>query len=322
MKILTWHIHGNYLLYLTRFSPHEFYLPVAADGTGGRGATFPFGENVREIAAGDVSRARFDCVLYQHERNWTSDRPQILSAAQRRLPQIFIEHDPPLAHPTEQKHAVADERNVLLVHCTHFNRLMWNSGAAETRVIEHGVFLINEARAGYEKARGITAINHIADRGRRAGGDLWRAAKESGVPLDLVGMETEKIGGLGEISPPRLPEFLARFRFYFNASLYTSLNLAMIEAMLVGLPIVAPATTEVPSVIENGVSGFTDTNFENLLRRMRELAGDERLARELGEKARKRAAERFDIRRFTADWNAAFAYAVGGRTARANIGGI
>ncbi|HEY8562506.1 MAG TPA: glycosyltransferase [Pyrinomonadaceae bacterium] len=322
MKILTWHVHGNYLLYLTRFSPHEFFLPVEKDGAGGRGATFPFGANVKEIAAGDVRREKFDCVLYQHERNWKEDRRRVLSAEQRRLPQIYLEHDPPLAHPTEQKHAVAGEKNVLLVHCTHFNDLMWDAGEAETRVIEHGVFLMSEARANFETARGVTAINHIAERGRRAGGELWRKARARGAPLDLVGMETEKVGGLGEIFPPALPKFLARYRFYFNASVYTSLNLAMIEAMLVGLPVVAPATTEVATVIENGVSGFADTSFENLLRGIRELAENAALARDLGANARRRAAERFDIRRFTADWNAAFAFVTGNKTATAITGGI
>ena len=45
LKIFTWHVHGNYLYYLSQCEL-EFYIPVAADrraGYGGRGETFPFG---------------------------------------------------------------------------------------------------------------------------------------------------------------------------------------------------------------------------------------------------------------------------------------
>lgn len=312
MKILTWHVHGNYLLYLTRFSPHDFYLPVQKDGSGGRGNSMPFAGNVKEIAAEDVRNQQFDLILYQHSRNWLEDQHPILSGEQkRRTPKIFLEHDPPRENPVEQLHFVANEPDVMLVHCTHFNRLMWNAGKAESRTIEHGVFLINEAAATYKLNKGITAINNIATRARRAGGDLWKAARENGVELDLVGMNATDAGGVGEIQPAKLPEFLSRYRFYFNASRYTSLNLAMIEAMMVGLPIVGLATTEVAATVQNGFSGFADTNFETLVLRMRELQQNENLARELGANARRCARERFDIKRFTADWNRVFAEVAG-----------
>ena len=311
MKILTWHVHGNYLLYLTKFSPHVFYLPVDKDGNGGRGATMPFGANVVEIAAEDVRNQQFDVILYQHWRNWLEDQHRLLSDEQMRGARIFLEHDPPREHPVDQPHFVGEDKNVLLVHCTDFNALMWNSGKAATRVIEHGVFLINEATANFSLPKGVTAINTIAARGRRAGADLFLRARETGVALDLVGMEAEKMGGVGEIKAPNLPAFLANYRFYFNASRYTSLNLAMIEAMLVGLPIAAAATTEVAATICNGANGFAETNFDTLCERMRELTDNPKLARELGDNARRYAVERFDIRRFTDEWNAAFKSAAG-----------
>lgn len=31
-----------------------------------------------------------------------------------------------------------------------------------------------------------------------------------------IGMDTKKIGGLGEILHPELPEFIAQYRFFFN----------------------------------------------------------------------------------------------------------
>jgi hypothetical protein len=311
MKILTWHVHGSYLLYLTRFSGHEFYLPVDANGTGGRGNVFPFGDNVKDVPAEDVMRTRFDCILFQTKKNWTEDQHRILSAEQRRLPRIYLEHDPPLEHPSEQIHPIASEADVLLVHVTPFNALAWNNGGAATRVIEHGVFLTTEHRATYELEKGITAINNIATRGRRAGGDIFSAVRARGIPVDLVGMEAEAAGGLGEVSPPQLPEFLSHYRFYFNPSRYTSLNLAVIEAMMVGLPVVGLATTEMATVIQNGSTGFIDTDVERLIAPMRELVNDRNFARTLGLTARHQALERFNIVRFTEDWNAAFSFVTG-----------
>jgi len=37
------------------------------------------------------------------------------------------------------RHPLAGRRDVLLVHVTHFNALMWDSGVAPTAVVEHGV---------------------------------------------------------------------------------------------------------------------------------------------------------------------------------------
>ena len=311
LGIFTWHIHGNYLWYLSH-ADCDFYLPVKAEtagGYGGRGATFPFGDNVHDIPAESVREHEFDCVLFQTRKNYAEDQYEILSAEQRRLPQIYLEHDPPLEHPTEQRHWV-DDPNVLLVHVTPFNALMWNSGRTPTRVIEHGVYVPERVRYSGEIERGIVVINHLATRGRRVGGDIFQAARDH-VPLDLVGMASEELGGLGEVSPPALPAFEAHYRFFFNPIRYTSLGLAVCEAMLVGLPIIGLATTEMATVIQNDISGYVDTDINKLIPRMRELVRDPALARRLGEGARRYAQERFNIERFARDWEDTFRWVTG-----------
>src|SRR4051812_47077463 len=103
IRVLTWHVHGNYLLYLSR-ADVEFYLPVKAgapEGYGGRGSSFPFPERVREVPAQSVHELEFDCVLFQTRKNYEVDQLEILSDRQRRLPRIYLEHDPPRAHPTD-----------------------------------------------------------------------------------------------------------------------------------------------------------------------------------------------------------------------------
>jgi len=311
LRILTWHVHGNYLYYLSQ-APHEFFLPVKPgqhEGYGGRGDTFPFGENVHDIPADQVREREFDCILFQTRRNLFEDQHEILSAEQRRLPRIYLEHDPPREHPTDSRHPV-DDPNMLLVHVTHFNALMWDSQRTPTRVIEHGVLLPEALRYGGEIERGLVVINNLASRGRLLGADLFERIRQR-VPLDLVGMDAAAAGGLGEIPPPRLAAFEAHYRFFFNPIRYTSLGLAVCEAMTLGMPIIGLATAEMVTTVQNGVSGYVDTNVERLVPHMLELLHDPAEARRLGNGARRYALERFGIERFARDWDVAFRQVTG-----------
>ena len=115
---------------------------------------------------------------------------------------------------------------------------------------------------------------------------------------------------------------MAAHRFFFNPIRYTSLGLAVIEAMMVGLPIVGLATTELSSVIRNGENGFIDTRTDRLVDAMRQLLADRALAERLGTAAKRTAHERFHIERFIADWCDAWRWspAEGLRQARPHAG--
>lgn len=316
LRVLTWHVHGNYLYYLSQ-CPCEFLLPVkpgAPPGYCGRTASFRWGGNVHEIPADRVKDADFDCVLFQSKDNYLRDQHEILTPRQRLLPRIFLEHDPPREHPVETRHVV-DDPEALLVHVTHFNNLMWHNNRTPTRVIEHGVLVPAGARYEGGLDRGIVAINNLAVRGRRLGLDVFEKARQA-VPLDLVGMGSEELGGLGEVPPMEFPSFAARYRFFFNPIRYTSLGLAVLEAMSVGMPVVALATTEIPTVVQNGVSGYVHTDIDFLIEKMKLLLKDRDTARVLGRQAAAEAGSRFNITRFTADWTETFQSAAGGEVRR------
>ena len=314
MRVLTWHVHGSYLYYLAH-APHDFYLPVKEgrpEGYGGRAGGFDWPSNLHEVPAGRVRDLELDCVLFQSRRNFEVDQHEILSADQRRLPRIYLEHDPPREHPTDTRHVVNDP-GVLLVHVTSFNELMWDAGRTPTRVIEHGVVVPDGLEYRGDLGRGLVVVNGLVTRGRRLGADVFERVRRE-VPLDLVGMGSGAIGGLGEVGHDELPRLEVGYRFFFNPIRYTSLGLAVCEAMMLGLPIVGLATTEMSIVVQNGVSGFVDTNPGRLIEQMRELLGDRSLARRLGEGARRVARARFDIRRFARDWDAAIREVAGRRT--------
>jgi hypothetical protein len=311
LRILTWHVHGNYLWYLSK-TGHDFFLPVRKNptgGYGGRGDTFPFGDNVHDVPAEEVRNLPFDCILFQHHDNYAVGQHEILSDEQKKLSQVFVQHDPPLDHPTEQRHEF-DNTNGLLVHVTPFNALMWDSGRTPTRMIDHGVPCHPEVRYTGEIKRGLVVINHLGGRGRRVGPDIFLQAREQ-VPLDLVGMESEPLGGLGEVKPTQLAAFESRYRFLFNPIRYTSLGLAVCEAMMLGMPIVGLATTEMASAVKNGVTGFVDTNLDRLIPAMQMLIDDPAEAKRLGDNARRYAQERFALERFVNEWNEALADVTG-----------
>jgi hypothetical protein len=304
LKILTWHTHGSYLYYLTQIA-HDFYVlskPDRPPGYGGRSGHIPWGDNVFDLPVEQAKESQFDCIIFQDDPQYLEDQHRYLSVAQRALPRIYIEHDTPRENPTEMRHPV-DDPSVLLVHVTPFNALMWDNGRTPVQIVEHGVLPARGVAYSGELASGIVVVNHMARRGRRLGGDIFTTVRTQ-VPLDLVGMGAEEMGGIGEVLHAQLPAFVARYRFLFNPIRYTSMGLAVIEAMMAGVPIIGLATTEMASAIENGKSGYVDTHIPNLVDRMRELIDSPMLARELGEGARRRALQRFGIARFIDDWNA------------------
>ena len=62
LRILTWHVHGNYLYYLTQV-PHDFHLvndPGRAEHHSGRSGRLPWGDNVHDLPVERVRGSEFD----------------------------------------------------------------------------------------------------------------------------------------------------------------------------------------------------------------------------------------------------------------------
>jgi glycosyltransferase involved in cell wall biosynthesis len=303
-RIFTWHVHGSYLYYLSQ-GDFDVYIPVrekAEEGYYGRGETIPFGYNVIEIPAREVRHHEFDVILYQTDTNYLHDQYDILSPKQRKLPRIFLKHDPPWQHPTNEKLAVTDPE-IVVVHVTHFNGLMWDNNQLPVRVIGHGVTDTCMRWTG-DIPKGIVVINNLPSRGRLLGLDLFNQVRKS-VPLEIVGMGAESLGG-AEVMQPYLPAYLSRYRFIFNPIRYTSLSLAVCEAMMVGMPVVGLATTELSVIIQNEINGFIHTDIDYLVDKMKMLLENKEEAAKLSKASRKTALKKFNISRFINEWDSLF----------------
>ena len=268
LRILTWDSHPRYLRLLER-APHEFVVA-------GR--------------ARSIKRERFDLILFQAARQFLDEQYDVLSAAQRRAPQVYLEHEPPREHPVDSRH-VACTSEVLVVHVSAFNRLMWDNGTAPSRVIEPGL-ADPGARYTGALARGIVAREGIERGGRRLGADLLHDAART-LPLE------------------RRSVLEGAYRFLFDPARHASPDPALIEAMMMGMPVVALASGPSGTLVRDGVTGFVDADPARLAAKMQELIRDAGAARALGHAARREALERFSLARFVADWNRVFADAVG-----------
>jgi glycosyltransferase involved in cell wall biosynthesis len=121
--------------------------------------------------------------------------------------------------------------------------------------------------------------------------------------------------GIGEVPLHRLPEIEAPYRFLFNPIRWTSLGLAVCEAMMIGMPVVGLATTGMVGVVDNGVSGYLDNDPDALVIHMERLLGDREEAHHLSLGARAVARRRFGMDRFVRDWEQALALVTGTRPA-------
>lgn len=313
LRILTWHVHGNYLYSLTQL-PHDFIIPVMPDGRAGYaplGPKIPWGSNVRMVMADQLRAEPLDCVIYQSRSAFEQDRFSILTPAQRALPSAYIEHNPPEPHPTDTLHFFRHGRGIL-VHVTYYNALMWNNGGMPVAVVEHGVPERDGVCYSGELARGVVVINHLGRRGRRVGADVYESMLAR-TPLDLIGMGSETLpGGRGEIPNMEVPAYVARYRYFFSPIRYASLGLSLVEAMMAGVPVVGLAATELSQVIRNGENGYVDYRLSRLVDVVHELLEHPELARQWGAAGQVTARERFNIGRFITDWERVLAELSGG----------
>jgi hypothetical protein len=313
MRVLLWHVHGSWTTALVQ-GRHDYLLPVTPgrgpDGRG-RARTWDWPAAAREVAPGQLRDEHIDVVILQrpHEEELTWQLTGRRPGAD--LPAVYLEHDAPWGDVPLTRHPVAGRRDLHLVHVTHFNELFWDSGATPVSVIEHGVVDPGAMWTG-EIGRAAIVVNEPARRGRYAGTDLLPFfAEQAG--LDVFGMGVAdlpaRLGtppgavcGVEDLPQAAMHAELARRRVYLHPFRWTSLGLSLIEAMHLGMPVVAVAATEVTEAVPPG-AGIVSTRRGGLRDAVRRLIADPAEGAELGARAREAALARYGLGRFLADWD-------------------
>ncbi|HMJ35062.1 MAG TPA: glycosyltransferase family 4 protein [Baekduia sp.] len=304
MRILLWHVHGSWTTAFVQ-GHHEYVVPVLPDRSPdgrGRARSWDWPASVVERTPAQLRDEDVDVVVVQqpHElaelcEAWTGRRPG------RDLPTIYLEHNAPQGRIADLRHPAADRRDLTIAHVTSFNDLFWDCGTTRTRTIQHGIVDPGHRYTGVLPRAGVV-INEARRRGRVTGTDLLPRFARAGVPIDLFGMDAARLGGVEDLAQSQLHDALARRRCYLHPVRWTSLGLSLIEAMHLGMPVVALATTEVPEAVP-AQAGTVSTRFDALARAARALLDDPDAARAAGDAARAFALERFGLHRFLTDWD-------------------
>jgi glycosyltransferase involved in cell wall biosynthesis len=314
MRILLWHVHGSWTTSFVQ-GDHEYLLPLTpgrdSDGLG-RARTWDWPPSVVEVPCEALKEADFDLVLLQrpHElelaERWTGRRPG------RDVAAVYVEHNTPGADVPFTRHPLADQSEIPIVHVTHFNRLFWDCGSAPTDVVEHGIVDPGHQYSG-DWARAAVVVNDPVRRWRAVGTDLLPALSRVAA-LDVFGMRVHALGDALAIPGDRLWTFedlpqcqlhreLARRRVYVHTSRWTSLGLSLLEAMHLGMPVVALATTEAVAAVPPE-AGVVTTRPEELAAAVWRFIHDPSEAQVVGAAAREAALSRYGLGRFLADWDA------------------
>jgi glycosyltransferase involved in cell wall biosynthesis len=115
-------------------------------------------------------------------------------------------------------------------------------------------------------------------------------------------MDSDAIGGHGDLPHGALHAEMARRRAYLHPIRWTSLGLSLLEAMHLGMPVVALATTEVPEAVP-AEAGIVSNDLDVLAAALQRLMDDPEEAHERGRAARAAALRRYGLDRFLSDWD-------------------
>lgn len=314
MRVLIWHVHGSWTTSFVQ-GPHTYLVPVVPgrgpDGRG-RAETWDWPASVHERSPEQLAHDDIDVVVLQRPedeelaRRWLGGRrPGVDVSA------VWLEHNAPQGRVNDLRHPTADRHDLTVVHVTHTNHLFWDTGRTPVRVIEHGIVDPGLLYTG-ELARAAVVVNEPERRGRVTGTDLLPALAQA-APVDLFGLgvaaTADRLTAAGhqvvahqDLPQHRMHAELARRRVYAHPVRWTSLGLSLLEAMHIGMPVVALATTEGPEAVPPS-AGTVTNRMDRFAVAVRDLCHDPERARAQGQAARTAALERYGLARFLDDWD-------------------
>lgn len=326
LRVLVWHVHGSWTGSFVA-GRHEYLLPLLPEGgpwgRGRCGRDWP--GTARDMPVDELAAHDVDVVVLQRPEElelterWLGRRPGV------DVPAVYVEHNAPPEHAARSRHPMAGRADVPLVHVTHFNELMWDSGLAPTTTVSHGIADPGPLWSG-DLERAVALVNEPVRRGRVTGSDLLPRFGAA-LPVDLFGIGTEgvtaadlggpaeaDVRGLGDLGHADLHPRMARRRLYLHTARWTSLGLSLLEAMALGMPVVVPATTEAAVAVPRA-AGVVGTSVAELVDGARALAADPNRAAAAGALAREHVLAHFGLPAFVQRWDEVLAAVAAGRGA-------
>jgi Glycosyl transferases group 1 len=314
VRILMWDVHGGYTDSLLAGTHDYLFLRRDKSGRGGLGR---YGDsapnNAYEVTADELHDQPPHLVLLQRLEEIELCAEHLGRRPGRDLPAIFLEHNTPKTDVPLTRHPLADDASLLVVHVTHFNQLFWDCGRTRTQVIEHGVADPGLRYTG-RLPRLAFVVNEPVRRWRVTGTDLLTNFADFdvdayGIDADLLPEAMrpahQRVSFAGNLKPNQLYDAMAERRVYLHLNRWTSLGLSLIQAMLLGMPVVVLDATEASRAVPDA-AGARSSDITELVTAARRLLADPTEAQRRGVIARHAALERYGLPRFLHDWDLAF----------------
>jgi glycosyltransferase involved in cell wall biosynthesis len=152
-------------------------------------------------------------------------------------------------------------------------------------------------------ASGLRVANHVTAKAAFLDWDLHQKSFGADCPCRLVGENPDMPGVEPAPGWTQLKELFSSHRFFVhtaNPTYEDGYNLASLEAMATGMPIVCNESPSCP--IEDGVAGIVSNDPGELREGALRLLSDAELARRMGEAARAVAMETFPLSPFVDAW--------------------
>ncbi|WFF04107.1 glycosyltransferase [Micromonospora sp. WMMD964] len=313
MNILLWHVHGSWTTSFVH-GDHRYLIPTTPDRGPyglGRARTYPWPDSAVEVTPEDLPGTDVDVVILQRPEEIDRAEQWLRRRPGRDVPAVYVEHNTPKGDVPDTRHPMADRDDLLIAHVTGFNQIFWDTGTTRTTVVDHGIVAPAVSYTG-ELDRLAVVINEPVRRGRVTGTDLLPRFAEI-APLDVFGMgvagladhlglPADRLISHDDVPQHRMHAELARRRAYLHLCRWTSLGLSLIEAMAIGMPVVALATTEAVMAVPPE-AGALATRTDTLLDAARRFIDEPATARQAGAAARTAARDRYGLDRFLADWD-------------------
>lgn len=134
----------------------------------------------------------------------------------------------------------------------------------------------------------------------------------AGDQLDVLSAEAERLGVTDHLVlagfRKDIPDLIAGMDILAHPALMEGFGYVLVEAMAAGLPVVAADTSNLPEIVDDGVTGWLLSPEDGSMwaRRLEELLADSVLARRMGEEGSRQARRRFDFARMLEELEAYF----------------
>ncbi|HEX4336988.1 MAG TPA: glycosyltransferase [Polyangiaceae bacterium] len=268
----------------------------------------PVPPRARLIGLKDLSRrSKYDAVIAHNVLD-------LLDARQVDAPKILVLHvslaaraaeEPNAPAPAEMSRQVQQYLSLVGAIAVAVSESKRESWGLECDVIRPAVDA--DEWHGYRgtEARLLRVANQVNLRRARFAWDAHERIVD-GLPFQLVGHNPDVRGSEPSAGWEHLCETYRSHRAYVHTAapaLEDGYNLALLEAMATGMPVVSTAAPGSPVV--DGENGFVGTDLPALHEGAAALLADQGLAARLGARARETALDEFGVKAFVAGWHTA-----------------